>query len=377
VAILSALQVGTAAFGVPPVPRWTPFSLPLVFSFPPSSAEWPHREILSLIVRESRGVPATVSVVPNENLFSVSNFRYYAVRDRLPLTLRRAWDQYPLGLDFIILKTGKQGPEFSIAKPKRIMERLEAGDPAFERLFPVIWEGPLPDGSVATVRQRRPAPVAGVSPDALGRRLREAAAPFLEPFARGVEGLRVEFISSPEALLKGEIRRVRVEARSARIAEFARQGAQLRVRDLRVTLEGVRINPHRLVDAREIEPLGMERLRVDHLIVTEEDLQAFLGGLRRPRGLKLRLEAGAVVVALAQPGPDVAARLKLLTGGAQTPLTVEPERVSLGGFPLPGLLVRWVFRHYDPAPRLARLPLAVELGQIRVEPGRIVVSGAP
>lgn len=395
VAGLSVLQVGAAAFGVPPVPRWTPFNLPLVFSFPPSPIEWPHRQILDVIVREGRGAPATVSVVPNFSLFSVSNFRYYAVRDRLPLQMTRAWSQYPLGVDFAILKSGDQGPEFAIAKPTRIMERLAAGDPAFERAFPVIWQTPLPDGSLAIVRQRRLTAVAGVSPDALAEQFKMAIARFLEPYAREVEGLRVDLIYASEALLKGEIRQVRLEARSALVAEFDRRGAQLRLREPRFTLEGVLINPHRLTASGEIEPLDVERLRVDHLVVTEEDLQTFLTGFRRLRGLRLRLEAGVVTVALPLPGPDVAGRLRLLGGNAGTraggragtqaaglgapkawvaPLRLWAEQVSLGGIPLPGLLSSWVFRHYDPSARLTRLSVAVELDQIRIEPGRLVIS---
>ncbi len=376
VALVSVLQVGVSAFGIPPVPRWTA-DLPLVFSFPPSLVEWPHRQILDVIVKASGGRPATVSVVPNYSYFSVSNFRYYAARDGLPLRMIRAWDRYPLGVDFAILKTGDQGPAFAIAKPKRIMDRLEAGDPAFERVFPVIWQAPLPDGSLAIVRQRRLTPVRDVSPDRLARRLKEAIPRFLEPYAREVEGLRVDLVYVPDALLKGEVRQARVEARSARVADFARGGAQMRLRDLRLTLEGVLINPHRLVATGEIEPLEVEKLRVDHLVITEDDLRAFLSALRRLRGLRLKLEAGAVGVAVAQPGLEVTGRLKLLPGRQSVPLTVQAEQVRVGGIPLPGLLVQWVFRHYDPSPRLRALPVAIELDQIRVEPGRIVVSSRP
>jgi len=371
---VSAVQVSAAAFAAPPLSRWTAFNAPLVFSFPPSPAEWPHGQILDLIVREAGGRRATVSVVPNYNHFSVSNFRYYAVRDRLPLRWTRAWDPYPLGVDFIILKTGDLGPEFSIAKPKRIMERLAGGDPAFERAFPVIWEGPLPDGSVATVRQRRVAPVAGVRPADLAARFKDGVARFLDPYAREVEALGVDLAYAPDGLLRGEIRRVRLVAKSVRVAEFARNGAQLRLRDLAVTLEGVLINPHRLAASGEIEPLGIEKMRVEHLVVTEEDLLGFLTGLRGLRGLRVGLEDGAVSVALAQRGPDVAGRLRLANGTGGAPLTVHAERLSLGGIPLPPLLVHWVFRHYDPTPRLTRLPVAVELGQIRVEPHRIVIG---
>jgi len=371
---LSALQVGAAAFGLPPLARWAPLGIPLVFSFPPSPAEWPQRQILDVIVREAGGRPASVSVVPNDNFFSVSNFRYYAVRDRLPLTLTRAWDDYPLGVDFVIMKTGSQGPEFSIAKPRRIMARLARGDPAFERAFPVIWEGPLPDGSQASVRQRQITPVPGVSPSDLARRLKDSIAAFLDPYARDLEQLTVDLSADPQALLRGEIRRVRLEARSARVAEFARNGAQLRLREIRVSLEGVLVNPHRLVASGAIELLAVERMRIERLVVTEEDLREFLAGFRRLGGLTVGLEAGGVSVALAQWGPDVAGRLKLSNGTGRAPLTVHAERLSLGGIPLPPLLVHWIFRQYDPTPRLASLPIAVELGQIRVEPHRIIVS---
>ena len=374
---LSALQVGAAAFGLPPLGRWAPVGIPLVFSFPPSPAEWPHRQILDVIVREASGRPATVSVVPNYNFFSVSNFRYYAVRDRLPLRWTRAWDDYPLGVEFIVLKTGSLGPAFSVAKAQRIMERLARGDPAFERAFPVIWEGPLPDGSRASVRQRRRTPVAGANPSEMARRLKEGVVAFLDPYARDLDQLAVDLSADPQALLRGEIRRVRLEAKSARVAEFARDGAQLRLREIRVSLEGVLVNPYRLVASGEIELLAMEKLRVERLVVTEEDLRAFLAGLRQLGGLTVGLEDGAVSVALAQRGPDVAGRLRLANGTGGAPLTVRARQLSLGGIPLPPLLVHWVFRHYDPTPRLARLPVAVELGQIRVEPHRIVISTTP
>ena len=371
---VAVLQVSAAAFGVPRLARWTALGVPAVYAFPPSPTMWPQREILQVILREAGSRPATVSVVPNYSFFSASNFRYYAARDGLPLTVTRAWDEYPLGVEFIILKTGNQGPAFSIAKAQRIMERLARGDPAFERAFPVIWEGPLPDGSQASVRQRRLTPVAGASPSEVARRFEESIVPFLGPYARDLDQLRVDLSIDPQALLRGEIRRLRLEARSARVAEFARRGAQLRLQEIRVSLEGVLVNPHRLAASGEIELLAVEKMRIEHLVVTEEDLRAFLAGFRRFGGLTVGLEDGAVSVALALRGPDLAGRLRLSNGTGGAPLTVHAERVSLGGIPLPPLLVHWVFRHYDPTPRLARLPVAVELGQIRVEPHRIVIG---
>lgn len=120
---------------------------------------------------------------------------------------------------------------------------------------------------------------------------------------------------------------------------------------------------------------------MDHLVLTEEDLNAFFAEHRRLRGLRLELKAGAVRVALTLPGPDVTGRLRLLAGPAGTsagdrgpvptawvaPLTIQAEQLSVGGIPLPELLTQWVLRHYDPAPRLAKLSVALELGTVRVE----------
>jgi hypothetical protein len=373
--VVSLLQVGTVAFGVPPVPRWTPFNLPLVMHFPPSSAEWPHDRILALILKESGGKPATVSVVPNENFFSVSNFRYYAVRDRLPLAFSRAWDAYPLEIDFVILKTGSQGPAFSIAKAARIMAKIEAGDPSFEKVFPIIGEFPLPDGSVGSVRRRSLAAVPGVAPGVLARRFRTGAEQFVAQFARDVEGLEIRMAFTPAELLRGGIDRVHISTLKATVGEFSTKRAPLALRDIRATLEGLRVNPHRLLATGEVEPLELGTLRIHHLVVTEADLQAFLSQQRRLRGLRVSLGEGSATVEFSQPGPDLQARLRLpVPGRFGAAFGLEAEGVRLGGLPLPDGLIHWVLRHYDPTPRLSRLPVALVLAPIRIRVDRLEIG---
>src|SRR5262249_61628055 len=94
---------------------------PWVLASPPVRADWRQRDFLRIITQDRGGRAATVSIVPNDNYFSVSNFRYYAVRDGLPLRLTRPWDGEPLGIDYMILKTGDQGPDFSEAKSRRVI----------------------------------------------------------------------------------------------------------------------------------------------------------------------------------------------------------------------------------------------------------------
>jgi hypothetical protein len=373
--VVSLLQVGAAAFGLPPVPAWTPFNLPLVMHSPPSSTEWPHERILSLIVKESGGRSATVSVVPNDGFFSVSNFRYYATRDGLPLTFTRAWDEYPLEIDFAILKTGDQGPAFSVAKVVRIMAKIEAGDRPFEQAFPIIAEFPLPDGSLAFVRRRTLTAVEGVAPRALARRFEAGAKQFLAQFARDVEGLEVRLAWTNGELLRGSIDRVHVAAGKATVGEFSRKRPSLVLRDIRLTLEGLRVNPHRLLATGEVEPLELGRLWIHRLLVTEADLRAFLSQQRRLTGLRIRLGEGSAAMEVKQPGPDVEASLRLVVPGRfGAAFGFEVEAVRLGGLPLPDGLTHWVIRHYDPSSRLSRLPVAVVLEPVSIRPGRIEIG---
>ncbi|MEK7387662.1 MAG: hypothetical protein AABZ83_14580, partial [candidate division NC10 bacterium] len=131
----------------------------------------------------------------------MSNFRYYAARDGLPLRWARAWDGEPVGIAYMILKTGHQGPPWTAEKPRRIAERL-AADPHLARVFPVIGEFPLPDGSVATVRARRIPAGPAASPKTLARDVEQAIRRRLADVARDVEGLEI-LVTPDDAILRG------------------------------------------------------------------------------------------------------------------------------------------------------------------------------
>jgi len=124
--------------------------MPLALGRAPSRADWQHDRILADLGRASGGQPVTVAVIPNDNFFSVSNFRYETVRRGLPYRMTRAWSDAPLGVDFVILKSRDQGPSYASARPERLTRAFAGGDPYWISAFPVIAEYPLPDGSTAS-----------------------------------------------------------------------------------------------------------------------------------------------------------------------------------------------------------------------------------
>ena len=280
VGLAAIAQVSGTAFGVPRGLTIPIVGVPLIGENPPMRAEWPHRKILTLIARDARGAPATVSVVPNYAFFSVSNFRYYALRDGLPLRWARAWDEEPIGVDYMIIKDGDLGPEWTAGKPRRIAERL-ARDRNLARVFPVIAEFPLPDGSTATVRARRVGIGPAVALSTFGRRLEQAIRRRLSPVARDIDGLEIRNVTTEERARDGRVDRVELEARAATVGEFSRpRPALLRVHDLRLVVEDALVNPFSLDEENRLDPLDAGRIRFERATILSADLTAFLRDLK-------------------------------------------------------------------------------------------------
>jgi hypothetical protein len=372
----AALHLGATFAGVPPVPVLPVLGVALALPSPPARGDWRQREILRAIVDDSRGQASRVSVVPNDNFFSVSNFRYYGVRDGLPLTFTRAWDRDPIGIDYVILKTGDLGPDATEARLRRLAERFTT-DPHLARAFPVIHEVDLPDGSVGTVRARRLVEPLPVTPHAVARRLEHAIRRELPGVARDVEGLAVS-LSWDAAILTGRVERVELEVGGATAGEHGRAGAPtLRLRDVRLVVENLVVNPWSLLAEERLDVLDVGRIRVERATVTARDFRAFLAGLRRLRQTTIELGDGFVAFHASQPGPDVSGRVRFVRA-ADRPVGLAADEVRIAGIPVPQLFVDWVLRNYDPTLRMAsRLPAPLELGRVVIDRSGLRVVAAP
>jgi hypothetical protein len=374
--LAGVLQVGSAAFALPPPTVLAPVIPSIAFSRPPDGRDWRHREILDAIRGAAGPGPVRVAVVPNDNYFSASNFRYEVARDGLPLVLGRGWDKAPLGVDFAIVKTGDQGPDAASAKPDRIMAAL-GGDPWLAAAYPVIARVSLPDGSEGMVRMRRLDPVGGITAAALAARLERGIGDFLASVMRDAQGFRVAIDYRPEALAAGHVDVVTVQADAALVGEFARRKPPLRIGPVRLRARDVLVNPGRLAATGVVELLDVGALEVERLGVAEPDLAEFIARQRGLGGLRATIEDGWIQVGWALPGPALSARLAVAAGPPGQPLIFRADEVRYGGVRLPPLLVDWIVRNFDPTPRLRRLPMPVSLAPIRIEPGRLEVGDGP
>lgn len=366
VAAAAALQLGATFAAVPRASVLPVLGVPLVLESPPRRQDWRQREILRAIVEDSRGRASRVSVVPNDNFFSVSNFRYYGVRDALPLTFTRAWDRDPIGIDYVIMKTGDLGPDATEARLRRLTERFSA-DPYLVRAFPVIREFDLPDGSVATVRARRLAEPLPAAPEAVARAVERAIRRALPSVARDVERLGVT-LTWDATILRGRIARVELDVASATAGEHERAGAStIRLRDVRLVIDDVLVNPWSLVAEERLDVLDVGRVRIERATVTARDFREFLGGLRRLKQTTIELGDGFVAFRASQPGPDVSGRIRFVPV-ADRPVGLVADEVRIAGIRVPQVCVDWIIRNYDPTIRMAsRLPVPLELGRVVID----------
>jgi len=372
-ALVAVLQISVTAFDRPRAAVVPGLGLPLGVASPPVRGDWPLRQILALIARNSGGQSVTVSVVANHPFFSKSNFSYYAVREGLPFEFVRAWDDTPLGIDYMVLKTGDVGPAWTEKKIRQVMMRMEDDD-SLARVFPVIGQFALPDGSQAIVRARRLTPVPDVSPAAVVEAAERAFWRWIDNYARDVVGGRMS-LSYGADVREGRFARVELSAAGVTFAEFQRRrAARLRVEDVRMVFEDVIINPFSAVGAEQLEPLAVGALRLERAAIRADDLTRFLSELPKVH-TQVRLDHGVLEVAVSQFGPDVTGRVRVLPTPGTRPFALIAEDVRVGSLTLPAALVSWVTRQFDPTGRIARrLAMPVTVGRIAIEPSGITIS---
>lgn len=375
VAAAAVFQVASTAFALPGLSALPVLGALRPVSAPPSAADWRHRAIFEAIGRDAGGEAPTVSVAANHPYFSAANFRYFALRDGLDLRVARAWEGEPIGIDYMILKTGDLGPAFSIDKARRIGKRF-AADPALARAFPVLAEFPLPDGSTASVRVRRLSGDMDLTPDALARAVADGLRARLGEVMRDVDGLEIR-LDHDASILSGHVKRLSIAAAAATVGELRKpRSALLRLHDVVIVIDDVLVNPWSAAQAGRFDPLDAGHITIERATIEGADLRAFVSQAKGLGGLSLSLGTGFVDLTFRAPGPDVVARVQVVAR-PDRPFALQAQRVTVGGVPVPAFLVNWIMGNFDPSRGInARLPFPATLRPVTVTPDAIRVGGS-
>jgi len=162
----------------------------------------------------------------------------------------------------------------------------------------------------------------------------------------------------------------------ALVGEMARRDrAPLRVRHIRIDIEGLLFDPRRFVEKGDLQILDVGAIAIRQLTITEDDLRELLRGQPAGQGVTLRLREGYAEAIVQRGGFRVSARVKLVAPAGDRPLGMEVTHVRVGPLPVPDFLSNWVVRHFDPTLALKRLPVQVTVEPIRMKLGRIEVGG--
>lgn len=156
----SLFQFFLSGFLSPP-PSWVKYKL--VFkSSSPKRENWKIEEILAK-VREtfppSVSHPLLLGVVPNSEYFNPQTFNYYTVLYRLPLWVVPVgqlpnFSTYVYRCDYILTKTGDQGPSYTLKYIKEAVDFLKDPPQEFKKRFTLLKTFSLPDSSLASLYKR-------------------------------------------------------------------------------------------------------------------------------------------------------------------------------------------------------------------------------
>lgn len=140
----------------------------------------------------------TVAIVPNCDHFSVSNFRYNAAHLGVPIRMMRAWRGPPFRVDFVLVKTGSQGPPWTAERIERITRAVTGGDPYLSEVFPVVGRYTLPDGSVGSLHHEPARVELNTSPSTARARLVPSSGD--RPLALAIDRVRIAGLPVPDLL---------------------------------------------------------------------------------------------------------------------------------------------------------------------------------
>jgi hypothetical protein len=362
-----------------PAPTWARGRMDrtLLFpSFPPLAEAWPTRLILDRIVRDRAGGPrpVTVSVVPDHPSFSRFTFSYESAVARLGVRAVKAPPGPPSFVDYLVTKTGTLGPEHTTGAARALMDRLAARDPTLWSLLAPVGAWPLPDGSRATLFRVDPSPLAEATAHQIEARLRDLAPTALRDYLHDVEGLQITVTpSSPAETARGRFRMLALRVDAARVGDFRRKPAGIRIRDAAVSLEDVRLNLHALLGRGHVELLGARRLRIEHGVVTDDALAQGLSELV-PAATDTRLQARGGVLHVAG---QVAGLLLSLQARPELESThplivaIRVQAVRVGPVSIPDWLTRLALMFVNPVARFDSTPVQVEAARLEVADGRL------
>ncbi|HEX4048525.1 MAG TPA: hypothetical protein VH309_11850 [Elusimicrobiota bacterium] len=341
--------------------------VPLTFfvNKPPAREDWKIEEILRRIEAErdpSRPI-TNVTLVANDAYFNAPTFHWIQRRLELPHARMRGVNKRLCELsEFVLLKSGRLGPEGVIDGLPEAAKAIADPDGWFRQAYEELARWPLPDGSAAVLyRQRRglPAPI-------LQHRMAYEA--FSVGDVKGT-GLKVDLGAWDPRVSAWS--RARLTADQVTVRGLKVKGVTADLDDLSLTT--LSHNDIAEYDWNDMRLMRLDRVKVDGLEIDAADLKAFLES--RVPGLELSSLTldGTVKAAGTLYGRPVSAEAALRLDGPGRRLKVAVLSASYLGTPVPAALFRPIKElnlSLNPNPET---PFYIDLPGLTIKDGRLTI----
>lgn len=241
-----------------------PFNIILLNTSPPVREDWRVEEIEKAILSGNKfyNTKNMVRIIPDHPRFTRATFEYYQYMNGYKNMGFGRYHNFPDFTDYIVIKTGDQGPAFS-KEAYILTKHIEDAPPQFSNIFRKFREFKLPDGT-ASLYKRDIVPLTGVTAQDVTDMIKERLERMLLQFVKDHEGLEIQIIPySSEESLRGRFKEITVFARKAMVGDYKHKDIGLIVEDVRFTFHDITVNLYCLkedkievISLKEVIPSG-------------------------------------------------------------------------------------------------------------------------
>ncbi|MBI3599661.1 MAG: glycosyltransferase family 39 protein, partial [Nitrospinae bacterium] len=241
-----------------------PFNIILLNTNPPVREDWKIEEIEKAILSENKfyNTKNMVRIIPDHPRFTRATFEYYQYMNGYKNMGFGRYHNFPNFTDYIVIKTGDQGPAFS-KEAYILTKHIEDAPPQFSNIFRKFREFKLPDGA-ASLYKRDIVPLTGVNAQDVTYMIKERLERMLLQFVKEHEGLEIQIIPySDEESLRGRFKEITVFARKAMMGDYKHKDIGLMAEDIKFTFHDITVNLYSLkedkievISLKEVIPSG-------------------------------------------------------------------------------------------------------------------------
>lgn len=287
--ILPLMQFFSSTYGLKIFPRERvsigTFSVILYNMNPPLREDWKIEEIEKTILGENKfyNIRNMLRIIPDHPRFTRATFEYYSyINNYNEIAFVSQHNNFPEFTDYIITKTGYQGPPFS-EKAYSLTEYIDSAPPQFMNIFRKLREFKLPDGSTATLYKRDIVPLPQVTAQDVINMIEDKLGTILLQFIREQEGLEINIIPYDDGeSLKGRFKEISVYTKKAIIGDYSHKDIGVMVKDMKFIFHDITLNLLRLQEGK-VEAISLKEVIPSGKIYAG-DLREYI--LKEVRGIK-------------------------------------------------------------------------------------------